>query len=155
MNPDKVKHLEMIQMVINRMASNSFAYKAWMVGILSALFAVSISTSITALLVLSLIPLLIFWLLDAYYLYQERIFREFYNEIRRLSDDEWERNPFSMDCRNAKESAKSYFDAVFSHTIVPLYGSLVVLIIVLLLCLVVGNALDYMSFFFSLFGGIK
>lgn len=50
MNPDKVKHLEMIQMVINRMALNSFAYKVWMVGIFSALFVVSISTSITALI---------------------------------------------------------------------------------------------------------
>lgn len=37
----KLKHLEMIQGVINRMASNSFLLKGWSVTLISALFALA------------------------------------------------------------------------------------------------------------------
>ncbi len=37
----KLKHLEMIQGVVNRMASNSFQLKGWSVVLVSALFALA------------------------------------------------------------------------------------------------------------------
>jgi len=37
---NKIKHLEMIQGVINRMASNSFALKGWAVTLVSGIFCV-------------------------------------------------------------------------------------------------------------------
>ena len=33
-------------------------------------------------------PLLVFWILDAYYLWQERLFRAVYDSIRQKSEDE-------------------------------------------------------------------
>ena len=36
----EIKHLEFIQGVITRMASNSFAMKGWMIAIISALLAI-------------------------------------------------------------------------------------------------------------------
>ena len=42
----KIKHLEMIQGVINRMASNSFLLKGWTVVLVSALFALAANDKI-------------------------------------------------------------------------------------------------------------
>ena len=38
---NKLKHLEMIQGIINRMASNSFALKGWSVTLVAGIFALS------------------------------------------------------------------------------------------------------------------
>ncbi|MEN9503463.1 MAG: hypothetical protein RI964_2748 [Pseudomonadota bacterium] len=39
MHPDRLKHLEMLQQVITRMASNSFLIKGWSITLISALLA--------------------------------------------------------------------------------------------------------------------
>lgn len=41
MMDNKVNHLEMIQGVISRMASNSFALKGWAVTLVAGIFALS------------------------------------------------------------------------------------------------------------------
>lgn len=41
MDDNKVKHLEMIQAVINRMAQNSFLLKGWSVVLTAAIFALA------------------------------------------------------------------------------------------------------------------
>ena len=73
------KHLDYIQNVINRMANNSFLIKGWTITFISLLFILGVNDSNYWLLVLSLLPLICFWNLDAYYLRQERLFRELYN----------------------------------------------------------------------------
>ena len=72
---DIIKHLELIQGVINRMAQVSFILKGWTVTLLVALFAVVANSTNWGLMLFSLTPICIFWGLDAYYLRQERLFR--------------------------------------------------------------------------------
>ena len=40
-NENKLKHLELIQGIINRMASNSFALKGWAVTLVAGIFALA------------------------------------------------------------------------------------------------------------------
>lgn len=71
-NQDKIAHLGFIQGVINRMGNNSFLVKSWSVTLLAALFAALSNENNLYILFL---PLIIFWILDAYFLHQERLYR--------------------------------------------------------------------------------
>jgi len=81
MSPEKIKHLEFIQDVITRMNNNSFQMKGWMVAIVSALLAIYASTENNRFVLVAIVPAVIFWFLDTYYLWQERKFRGLYNDV--------------------------------------------------------------------------
>lgn len=108
MEEARIRHLEMIQAVIARMAQNSFAYKGWAITLVSAALALAAAQTASAVqaaalnparmyLLIALAACLAFWGLDGYYLYQERLFRRHYDAVRRAGLEEWQRNPFSMD----------------------------------------------------------
>ncbi|MCH8947952.1 MAG: hypothetical protein IH789_10050, partial [Acidobacteria bacterium] len=97
MNEHTIKHLELIQAVITRLAQNSFAYKGWSVVIVSAIFALAAKEANPQYLLVALIPTMAFWGLDAYYLRQERLFRRHYDAVRTAPATDLEANPFSMD----------------------------------------------------------
>jgi hypothetical protein len=80
----KLKHLEMIQSVITRMAGNSFLLKGWTVTLVSALFVLSEVDKNQNFVLLALLPAMAFWGLDSYYLRQERLFRKLYDKVRTL-----------------------------------------------------------------------
>jgi|ERR1017187_6601653 hypothetical protein len=71
----KIAHLNMIQGVINRMATNSFQVKGWSVVIVSALFALASREARPTLVYIAFLPAMVFWPLDGYFLWQERLFR--------------------------------------------------------------------------------
>lgn len=77
----KLKHLEFIQAVISRMATNSFLFKGWAITIAAGLAAFAAAESRTALLVLALASTVMFWGLDGYYLWLERCFIKLHNEV--------------------------------------------------------------------------
>lgn len=98
MSENKLKHLELIQGVINRMSSNSFMIKGWTITLISAFFAFAVSAAEKekiAFIVLALLPVLAFWLLDGYFLWQERLFKEIYKEVakKKETDIDFEMNP--------------------------------------------------------------
>lgn len=119
------KHLEMIQGVINRLASNSFAVKTWAVGLIAAIFALAAEkTGGQWLLLVALLPIVAFGALDAYYLKQERLFRHLYVAVigGKVS------GPFSMDVsRFVKEKNVRWRSVFRSPAIEWLYGPLAVL----------------------------
>ena len=67
----KLKHLEMVQGVINRMASNSFMLKGWAVTLVAGIFALAGKDTDKLYFLVSYVPVIVFWGLDAYYLLQE------------------------------------------------------------------------------------
>ena len=91
---EKIRHLEMVQGVINRMAGNSFFLKGWMVTLVTAFFSLSDKDENTVYFLLVYIPIFIFWILDAYYLRQERLYRNLYDLIRNIHPSKID---FSMD----------------------------------------------------------
>lgn len=66
-------YLQMMQDNITRMATNSANAKTWLVTIIAALLAiVSNIADFGSWLLLAVVPILVFWYLDAYYLNIER-----------------------------------------------------------------------------------
>ena len=79
-----MKHLEFIQGVITRMNSNSFSMKGWMITIVSALLTVfAASQEMNELfLFVAIIPTLLFWIMDSYYLKTEKQYRLLFYEVK-------------------------------------------------------------------------
>ena len=75
----RLKALDHLQSVIQRLAGNSFLIKGWAVTLSSALLGLSVKgTNSAAVAYLAILPTVVFWLLDAYYLALEREFRDKY-----------------------------------------------------------------------------
>ena len=85
---NKLKHLELIQGVINRMASNSFKLKGWAVTLASGIFALASKESDKMYFLITYVPVIVFWFLDAYYLWQERLYRTLYNDVRMKDEND-------------------------------------------------------------------
>ncbi|MCY4327662.1 MAG: hypothetical protein OXC53_08765 [Rhodobacteraceae bacterium] len=115
----KIKHLEFIQGVINRLASDSFRIKGWAVILVSAILVLLIREGRTDLAWIGFVPVLVFWGLDGYFLWQERLFRDLYDHVRALPE---ERVDFSM---NTSAFQRSWRSAVLSITLCPFYAALV------------------------------
>ena len=79
---NKIKHLELIQGIINRMSSNSFMLKGWAVTLVAGTFAIASKDTDKMYFLVAYIPIIVFWFLDAYYLKQEHLYIALYNEVR-------------------------------------------------------------------------
>ena len=84
MTDDERKHLEMIQAAITRMASNSFVAKGWSVTAVSALLAFAAGTKHQWIALIALLPTIVFWSLDGYYLALERRYRCLFNAAAKI-----------------------------------------------------------------------
>ncbi|MBI5061335.1 MAG: hypothetical protein HZB67_03395 [Candidatus Aenigmarchaeota archaeon] len=122
------KHLEFIQNIINRMANNSFILKGWSVTLATGIIWFSWSSSVTNLIYLALLPVLIFWGLDAYYLRQERLFRKLYeHSIKNRKRSEY----LSLNTEICENKVNSWFRTLFSSTLLVLHGAIILVIIVI------------------------
>lgn len=104
---NKLKHLELIQGVINRMASNFFKLKGWAVTLASGIFALASKESDKMYFLITYVPVIVFWFLDAYYLWQERLYRTLYNDVRMKDENDID---FSLNVSNyANNPVKNTF----------------------------------------------
>jgi len=126
----KLKHLEFIQGVINRLSTNSFLLKGWSVVLVSALFALSTQDSNKGFVLLAYIPAVIFWGLDGYFLWQERLYRALYNAVRLKSHDDID---FSMNTTDVTDGMTGWLAATLSKTLIAFHGVLLLAIIVVML----------------------
>lgn len=70
---DDRQYLQMMQGNIERMAANSANVKTWLITIVAAFFAIGCSIQdFDYWLLLALVPIFVFWYLDAFYLSLER-----------------------------------------------------------------------------------
>jgi len=128
---DKQRHLEFLQLAINRMASNSFILKGWNITLIVGLFALTLKDLSSVYLYLAILPALAFWGLDAYYLRQERLFRELYNSIRKTKRKEID--PYSFDTTSMDGKVKNWFCTLFSPTVILLHGSVILFIVIFII----------------------
>lgn len=124
---NKIKHLEFIQTTITRMNQNSFQIKGWMITIVSALLALYANSGNAVYIFIAIVPAVVFWFLDAYYLQQERRFRGVYNDVAGLSseDSRLEIRDFEMPIQKYQGGKYCYINALFSKTMFPLYGMVI------------------------------
>ena len=119
---NKIRHLEMIQGVINRMAHNSFLLKGWSVILVSALFALAAKNSNICFILSAYFPALAFWVLDGYFLWQEKLFRELYDKVRKMNETDID---FSMHTSDLVDDVDSWCKVTFSNTLGLFYGAIV------------------------------
>ena len=133
---NKQAHLEMIQGVINRLAQNSFHLKGWSVVLVSALFALAANDTNQCFVYLAYMPAIAFWILDGYFLWQERLFGALYDRVRLLNETDID---FSMDRSVVEEKGKSWPDAIFSKTLLIFHGTVIASIIVVMIVSIIIN----------------
>ena len=117
------KEIEIIQDIIRRMASNSFMIK----GCTITLVAVALLLKGSKYqVVIAYIPLVVFWYLDAYFLWKERLYRRLYRWVvqNRLETPD---HLLDMNAYRFKDEEASRWRIMFSTTLVWFYGSIFVL----------------------------
>ena len=128
----KLKHLEMVQSVINRMAGNSFLIKGWSVTLTSALFALAAKDSNSFFVYLAYFPCVTFWSLDGYFLRQERLYRKLYQVVAKKKIDDID---FSMNANVYENEVDSWFSTCFSITLKifhgTIFGTIIIIIVII------------------------
>jgi len=119
---NKLKYYELIQANIARMSSASMSYKGWMVVTVSAILGAYATLDKPVVIWVALFPTLIFWFLDAFHLSVEKKFRDLYDEAI-LSD------VVTFNMTPAPTSLWGSILAMFSKTLLPLYGSVLLMVI--------------------------
>ena len=112
---NKIKHLEMLTSIIERLASNSFMLKGWGITIVAGMFALAGKEMSSSILLFAYVPIVTFWFLDSYYLQMERKYKELYKEVILKNEHEID---FDMDIRELKknDSKLNYAYCLFSVT---------------------------------------
>ena len=115
-----IKHLEIIQGVINRLGHDSFLVKSWSMTILVAGIAFVIKTEVkpSYIILTFLVPVIGFWILDSYFLWQERLFRKIYNKVREKDYTDFAMNPIKY----VNEPKCKWNNSIFSVTLNIFYG---------------------------------
>jgi hypothetical protein len=126
----KLKHMEMVQNIINRMAANSFLIKGWCVTLVSAVFVLAAKDSNTTFVAVAFFPVIIFWILDAYYLWQERLFRKLYDKVCSTNKDAID---FSLNPAPYTKEVASWLQVARSRTLVLFYCAIIVAILLAVL----------------------
>jgi hypothetical protein len=108
-----IKHMEMIQGVVNRLAGNSFAMKGWSVTLVSALIAIAVDKGDGRFALAGLLPAVLFWILDGYFLWQERLFRQLFNAVRSGQKNK-PADFFTMDTSPYLSTTPSWFKTAFA-----------------------------------------
>ncbi|RKX78080.1 MAG: hypothetical protein DRP87_07360 [Spirochaetes bacterium] len=126
-----LKEIDVIQDIIKRMAFNSFVIKGWAITLVVVTLLLK---GIKHQVLIAFIPLIIFWFLDAYFLWQERMYRKLYDWVisNRLKTEE---HLFDMNAYRFKDEVQSRFRIMFSITLGWFYGSIAVLVIIYCLIL--------------------
>jgi hypothetical protein len=123
----------MIQAVVNRMSVNSFLLKGWSVVLISALFALAAGGSQALFVYLAYFPSIAFWMLDAYFLRQERLFRKLYDRVRHLAESDVD---FSMDTSVVDAEVAVWSAVFFSKTLLLFHGTVFGSIVIVMLVIV-------------------
>ena len=133
---NKLKHLELIQNVINRLANSSFYLKGWTVIFVAAVLGFATKDPQPCYIGVALIPTLAFWGLDGYYLNQERLFRRLYNAVRVMDKEEID---FAMSTMPFKQRG-DWWKSVFSRTLGVFYGVILFVVVVVILWQLFGQS---------------
>lgn len=124
----KTRYIEMIQNVITRMGSNSFLLKGWTVTLIAGIFALASKDADKQFFLIAYIPIILFWLLDAYYLQIERKYCVLYNSALLLDNDKIEMRLTLP--KSSAEDKTEYYQSLFSITKLGFYFPSAILVVV-------------------------
>lgn len=125
-NESRIAHLGFIQGIINRMGSNSFLLKGWSVTLVAAVFALSAKDADQKFIMMAYFPVFVFWALDAFFLYQEKLYRRLYEQVAAgiISSD-----LFTLDTSIVKNDVPHMVELFFSKTLISFHFSVVAVVL--------------------------
>lgn len=128
------KEIDLIQGCINRMASNSFLLKGWLVSIIAVIVALSPEELNKFIVVVTMIMVTFsFWYLDAFFLRTEKLYRKLYvwvleNRKQGKRDFQYDLNPHRFDAQ-----VEGIVKVMFSQTLRWFYGVIFLIIFIVAL----------------------
>lgn len=139
-----IEEVKLVQDIIKRMATNSFNVKTWAITLIVATLLFKGNDKH---IFIAFIPLFAFWYLDAYYLRQERLFREVHNwlSVYRLTHED---KLFDFNPTRFNGIVQPIKRIMCSVSILPFYGSIFLMLVVYLVTI-------YFEYFRSFFKCIK
>jgi hypothetical protein len=125
-SPAVQNYLTILQGVVSRMAGNSANCKTWCVSIVSAILVLIADKGKPDYAFIALIPVVLFCLLDAYYLAQERVFRDIYNDFvtKLVNGNANVTDLFLLKPMKGFRAVGSMCTAIISFAVYPFYGIL-------------------------------
>lgn len=120
-----LKEMDLIQEVIKRMSNTSSLIKGWTVTMISVILAAKADSSAVYFVI---IPIILFWFLDAYFLQNERQYRKLYAWVvqHRMNDLT---DLFSLNAARFKTEGQTIWTTMFSFTLGMFYGGATLLVI--------------------------
>jgi len=120
------REITLIQDIIKRMANNSFLIKGWAVTLV--VITMLLRGTNTQILI-AFIPVIAFWILDAYYLRQERMYRKLYKWVitNRLNSSE---HIYDLNARRFEDNVDSIPATMLSITLLCFYGTILLILAV-------------------------
>ena len=116
-------HLESMRSVIERMAANSESSKTWCISLVSAIIVVVSEEKTPRLIWLALLPTIMFFVLDVYYLSLERGFRASYSKfVKKLRNSSLGLDDLYL--FDPGDVGDQVIKAISSFSIWPFYGLL-------------------------------
>lgn len=122
MNEKFSKSIDLLQSCITRMAQNSFMVKGWTITLTGIILALVPKTfDVRLLCIICFVLIICLWILDAFYLQKERLFRRKYELL--IKNPESDDLYFDLDIRSLKKNDKEYnfFAIMFSLSVWPIY----------------------------------
>jgi hypothetical protein len=113
------------------MAGNLFYLRGWTITLIAALFAffVKEADKNPHYVYIAYFPAVICWVLDGYFLSQERLFRDLYDHVRKLDNKAID---FSMDTKPYQRKERNgWFNSMFAPTLGIFYIPLLLIMIAL------------------------
>lgn len=134
---NKIEHLKMIESIIERMAKNSFQLKGWAMTLVTLVGALSANDADKRFIILAFIPIIVFWLLDSFYLQQERRYKALYRETTEMNEKDTNFNLNTRLVKYTNDEAKRicFCRCMFSFCEVLFYGALTGTLLVLIIIL--------------------
>jgi hypothetical protein len=111
------------------MNSNSFLIKGWAITLISALFALAAKDANIQYVLITYIVIPVFWILDGFFISQERQYRKLYDEVRLKNTSHIN---FSMDTSKFSNDCNSWASGVCSKTLFPFYGITVMVTVIVM-----------------------
>src|SRR5262249_32816069 len=98
----------------------------WSVTLAAALFALSAKETKPKMIALAYYPIVVFWILDGYFLSQERLYRALYDKVRTMPEANID---FSMDTKEFNKGRNTWAVAILSKTLLIFYGAVLIVML--------------------------
>ncbi len=114
----RIAHLGFIQAIITRMGTNSFLLKGWSVTLVAAMFALAVKDADKSFMLLAYFPVFVFWWLDGFFLYTEKLYRCLYEKV---ASGEISSDRFTLDNSIVRDVAPNILCVLFSKTLLTFH----------------------------------